>query len=108
MQVQPNTERNEGTFSKYASLDDEFDGFHYYLAYKIWYREQLNTAHEIRDKRISRDEGIALVKKYDGEFPKNILKISNYCLLMKKLLKKLLIVGGQSIFGIKTILTLGS
>ena len=29
----PNPERNEGTFSKYASLDDEFDGFHYYLSF---------------------------------------------------------------------------
>ena len=26
-------ERNEGTFSKYASLDDQFDGFHFYLAF---------------------------------------------------------------------------
>ena len=27
-----NPVRNEGTFSKYASLDDKLDGFHYYLA----------------------------------------------------------------------------
>ncbi len=29
---QPNTERSEGTYSKYASLDDRIDGYHYYLA----------------------------------------------------------------------------
>ena len=29
----PNPERNEGTFSKYASIDDKFDGFHFYLAF---------------------------------------------------------------------------
>ena len=29
----PNTERTQGTYSKYASLDDKIDGFHYYLSY---------------------------------------------------------------------------
>ncbi len=29
----PNTERSEGTYSKYASLDDKIDGFHYYLSF---------------------------------------------------------------------------
>ena len=29
----PNTRRSEGTYSKYASLDDRFDGFHYYLGF---------------------------------------------------------------------------
>ena len=29
----PNPIRSEGTYSKYASLDDQLDGFHYYLAY---------------------------------------------------------------------------
>ena len=28
-----NDERSEGTYSKYASLDDKLDGFHYYLSY---------------------------------------------------------------------------
>ena len=65
-------------FSKYASLDDEFDGFHFYLQYiKFGFgRATSDTAHEIRDGKITRDEGIALVKKYDGEFPKkSITKI---------------------------------
>ena len=29
-----------------------------------------DAAHEIRDGHITRDEGIALMKKYEGEFPK--------------------------------------
>lgn len=67
----PNTERSEGTYSKYASLDDRIDGYHYYLGFIKFGigRATSDTAHEIRDGKITRDEGIALVKKYDGEFP---------------------------------------
>jgi len=67
----PNTERTEGTYSKYASLDDKLDGLHYYLAYIKFGigRTTSDTAHEIRDGKIDRDEGIALVKRYDHEFP---------------------------------------
>ena len=68
---QVNPERTEGTYSKYASLDDKLDGFHYYLAYIKFGigRTTSDTAHEIRDNKITRDEGIALIKKFDGEFP---------------------------------------
>lgn len=67
----PNSERSEGTYSKYASLDDQIDGFHYYLAYIKFGigRTTSDTAHEIRDDKITREEGIALIRKYDGEFP---------------------------------------
>lgn len=67
----PNTERSEGTYSKYASLDDRIDGFHYYLGFIKFGigRATSDSAHEIRDNKITREEGIALVKKYDGEFP---------------------------------------
>lgn len=67
----PNSERSEGTYSKYASLDDQIDGFHYYLAYIKFGigRTTSDTAHEIRDGKITREEGIALVKRYDHEFP---------------------------------------
>ena len=67
----PNPERSEGTYSKYASLDDRFDGFHYYLAFIKFGigRTTSDTAHEIRDGKIDREEGIALVRRFDGEFP---------------------------------------
>ena len=68
---QANHERTEGTYSKYASIDDKVDGFHYYLAYIKFGlgRSTSDSAHEIRDEKINRNEGIKLVKKFDGEFP---------------------------------------
>jgi len=67
----PNTERSEGTYSKYASLDDALDGMHYYMGYIKFGigRATSDAAHEIRDGKITREEGIALVRKFDGEFP---------------------------------------
>lgn len=71
-----NPERSEGTYSKYASLDDKLDGYHYYLSFIKFGigRATSDTAHEIRDGKITREEGIALVKKFDGEFPKKYFK----------------------------------
>lgn len=68
--------RSEGTYSKYASLDDRTDGFHFYLAFIKFGigRATSDAAHEIRDGHITRDEGIALVRRYDGEFPKKYFK----------------------------------
>jgi N-acetyl sugar amidotransferase len=66
-----NPTRSEGTYSKYASLDDRLDGFHYYLAFIKFGigRATSDAAHEIRDGHLTREEGVALVHKYDGEFP---------------------------------------
>lgn len=78
----PNSERSEGTYSKYASLDDQIDGFHYYLAYIKFGigRTTSDTAHEIRDGKIDREEGKALVRRYDGEFPqKHFQTFLDYC-----------------------------
>jgi len=78
----PNSERSEGTYSKYASLDDEIDGFHYYLSYIKFGigRATSDAAHEIRDGRIDRDEGISLVKKFDHEKPQRYLQeFLDYC-----------------------------
>lgn len=64
--------RSEGTYSKYASLDDKTDGFHFFLAFVKFGigRATSDAAHEIRDGHITREEGAALVRRYDGEFPK--------------------------------------
>ncbi len=63
--------RSEGTYSKYASLDDKTDSFHFYLAFIKFGigRATSDAAHEIRDGHITREEGAALVRRYDGEFP---------------------------------------
>ena len=74
--------RSEGTYSKYASLDDKLDGFHYYLAYIKFGigRATSDAAHEVRDGHISREEAVALVRKYDGEFPKRYFEdFLEYC-----------------------------
>lgn len=73
--------RSEGTYSKYASLDDRMDGYHYYLAFMKFgiCRATADAAHEIRDGHIAREEGVALVQRYDGEFPaKNYKEFLEY------------------------------
>ena len=67
----PNTERTEGSYSKYSSIDDKIDPFHYYLTFIKFGlgRASYDAAQEIRNEKITRDEGINLVKKYDSEFP---------------------------------------
>ncbi len=77
-----NTERNEGTYSKYASIDDKLDGQHYYLMFIKFGigRATSDAAHEIRDGHITREEGVRLVQKYDGEFPQKYFKeFLEYC-----------------------------
>jgi N-acetyl sugar amidotransferase len=70
-QVNPDG-RSEGTYSKYASLDDKLDGLHYYLGFIKFGigRTTSDAAHEIRDGHITREEVVALVRQFDGEFPK--------------------------------------
>ena len=72
----PNTERTEGSYSKYSSIDDKIDNFHYYtLLIKFGIGRATNdAAQEIRNNKITREEGIALVKKFDHEFPKKYFK----------------------------------
>lgn len=68
---QANTERTEGTYSKYSSIDDKIDYFHYYttlIKFGIG-RATYDTSQEIRNKKITREEGVALVRRYDQEFP---------------------------------------
>lgn len=72
-----NPVRSEGTYSKYASLDDKLDGFHYFLMFIKFGigRATSDAAHEVRDGHLTREEAAALVGKYDGEFPKNHFKL---------------------------------
>ena len=73
---QPNPKRTDGTYSKYNSIDDKIDDIHFYT----WFiktgrgRATYDAALEVRNKIIDRDEAVALVKKYDGEFPKTYIK----------------------------------
>jgi len=63
--------RTQGTYSKYNSIDDKIDDLHYYTTY-IKYgigRATYDASQEIRNKHLTREEGQALVKRFDGEFP---------------------------------------
>jgi len=43
-------------------------------------RATADTAHEIRDGHISREEGISLIRRFDGEFPYEHFKtFLEYC-----------------------------
>ena len=71
-----NSERTEGTYSKYNSIDDRTDPFHYFtilIKFGIG-RASYDASQEIRNKKITREEGVALVKKFDQEFPKKYFK----------------------------------
>ena len=64
-------ERTPGTYSKYNSIDDRIDDLHYYTTgakFGIG-RATYDAAQEIRSGDINRDEGVALVQKFDHEFP---------------------------------------
>lgn len=64
-------ERTPGTYSKYNSIDDRIDDFHYWTTWIKFGlgRASYDAAQEIRSGDITRDEGVALVKRFDGEFP---------------------------------------
>jgi N-acetyl sugar amidotransferase len=68
---QASPERTPGTYSKYNSIDDRIDDFHYYTTFTKFGigRATYDAAQEIRSGDITRDEGVALVQRFDGEFP---------------------------------------
>lgn len=63
--------RTQGTYSKYNSIDDKIDDLHYYttmIKFGIG-RATYDASQEIRNKHLTREEGVALVNRFDGEFP---------------------------------------
>lgn len=67
-----NPERTEGSYSKYSSIDDKIDPFHYYttlIKFGIG-RATYDAAQEVRNGKILREEAEVLAKKFDTEFPK--------------------------------------
>ncbi len=63
--------RTQGTYSKYNSIDDKIDDLHYYTTYVKFGigRATYDASQEIRNSHLTREEGQALVKRFDGEFP---------------------------------------
>jgi N-acetyl sugar amidotransferase len=71
-----NTERTDGTYSKYNSIDDKTDPYHYWttlVKFGIG-RATYDAAQEIRNGHLLREEGVALVHRFDLEFPRRYLK----------------------------------
>jgi N-acetyl sugar amidotransferase len=61
----------EGTYTNYENLDEKMHGLHDYLKF-VKYGFGRATDHaciDIRNKRLTREEGLSLVKKYDGKYP---------------------------------------
>lgn len=63
--------RTQGTYSKYNSIDDKIDDLHYYTTFIKFGigRATYDASQEIRNKHLTREEGVALVRRFDGEFP---------------------------------------
>ena len=63
--------RTEGTYSKYNSIDDKIDDLHYYTTHVKFGlgRATYDASQEIRNKHLTREEGVALVRQFDGELP---------------------------------------
>ncbi len=61
----------EGTYTNYENIDEKMHGLHDYLKF-VKYGFGRATDHaciDIRNKRMTREEGLAIVKKYDGKYP---------------------------------------
>jgi len=78
---QASPERTPGTYSKYNSINDRIDDFHYYTTFIKFGigRATYDASQEVRSGDITRDEGVALVRRFDGEFPERFAEdIFNY------------------------------
>jgi len=72
---QASPERTPGTYSKYNSIDDRIDDLHYFttgIKFGLG-RASYDAAQEIRSGDINREEGVALVKRFDNEYPERFM-----------------------------------
>ena len=67
----PSPERTLGTYSKYNSIDDKIDDFHYYTTFIKFGigRATYDASQEVRSGDLELEEAKALIHRYDGEFP---------------------------------------
>ena len=61
----------EGTYTNYENIDEKLVGLHDYLKFvKYGFgRASDHACIDIRNKRLTRDEGLKLVNQYDGKYP---------------------------------------
>ena len=66
-----NDRRTRGSYSKFSSLDDAMDELHYFTSHVKFSvgRATYDASTDVRWGHRTREEGVALVRKYDGEAP---------------------------------------
>jgi N-acetyl sugar amidotransferase len=69
-------ERTAGTFSKYSGIDDKIDDLHYYTTFIKFGigRATYDSSQEVRNGELTREEAVALIQRYDGEYPERFEK----------------------------------
>ena len=69
--------RTSGTFTNFDSLDDKIDDLYYYMQFiKFGFGRAIRDAsRHIQNNIFTREKGLDLAKKYDGEFPKENLNL---------------------------------
>jgi N-acetyl sugar amidotransferase len=72
----PAFERSIGTYSRYTEIDDKIVPFHFYMTFIKFGigRATYDASQEVRNGKITRDEAVNLVNKFDGEFPQKYIK----------------------------------
>ncbi|MBO83356.1 MAG: flagellin modification protein, PseA [Actinobacteria bacterium] len=82
---------NEGTYTNYENLDTKHVSMHDYFKFlKFGYgRATDHACIDIRNKRLRRDEGLELVKKFEGKIPKKYYNefLQDYSLTEKEFLE---------------------
>jgi hypothetical protein len=68
--------RTDGTFTNFDSLDDKTDDVYYYLQWiKFGFGRAVRDASRmIQNGHMTREEGLDLARKHDGEFPQEFLE----------------------------------
>jgi N-acetyl sugar amidotransferase len=71
-----NPEPKEGTYTNWENLDTKYTGMHDYFKWiKFGFgRASDHASLDIRSGKISREEGLELVKKYEGKIPEKYFK----------------------------------
>ena len=72
---EPDSQRTDSTYGRYTGIDDKFDWLHFYTHYIKFGigRCRFDASQEIRNNHITREEGIMLLNKYEGEYPERYL-----------------------------------
>lgn len=65
-------ERSDGTYSKYTEMDDKMPPINFHCMHVKFGvgRAMYDASQEVRNGKITREEAVALIRKFDGEYPR--------------------------------------